>query len=327
MTRQLVSIVIRCCNEQEHIGRLLTGIFKQSISDVEVIVIDSGSTDQTISIASRFPVYIHEIRPNDFSFGSAINLGCSVANGDFMVLASAHVYPVYKDWLERLITPFSSSKIALVYGKQRGSETTKYSEHKIFKKWFPDESNFLQDHPFCNNANAAIRRSLWKKLPYDETLTGLEDIDWAKRVMQLGYKIVYEADAEVVHIHNESERHILNRYRREAIALKRIFPQERFSLWDFLRLYIGNTVSDYCHAWHDKVLRRNLKSISAFRLMQFWGTYCGYLQRGIVSRQLRQTFYYPNGWSRSGSETTRVKQNDRIEYVVTQEEGHVGTLH
>jgi glycosyltransferase involved in cell wall biosynthesis len=192
-----VSIIIRSYNGEEHIGRLLEGIFEQSIKNIEVIIVDSESTDKTLNIAKTFPVIVHEIEPDEFSFGSAINLGCQASNGEFFVMVSAHVYPIYKDWLGNLLSPFDDPKVGIVYGKQRGCETTKYSEHQIFAKWFPDESNFSQEHPFCNNANAAIRRKLWKRIPYDETLTGLEDIDWAKRVLKLVYKISYVAEAEV----------------------------------------------------------------------------------------------------------------------------------
>lgn len=309
------SIVIRCYNEEQHIGRLLSGILQQTVQDVEIIVVDSGSTDATVSIASRYPVKILTICPQDFSFGRSLNLGCEAANGDFIVIASAHVYPVCKDWLERLLAPFDDPDVALVYGKQRGNETTRYSEHQVFAKWFPEQSNLDQDHPFCNNANAAIRRSLWERLPYNEELTGLEDIDWAKRAMQLCYKIAYAAEAAVVHVHDETPGQIYNRYRREAIALKRILPQERFNLWDFVRLFPANVISDCYHAWHDGVLWRELREIITFRLMQFWGTYRGFTRRAPVSSQLKRTFYYPNHLSVATQEVESLASGRRIDYA------------
>lgn len=309
------SIVIRCYNEEQHIGRLLSGIMQQTVQDVEIILVDSGSTDATLSIAARYPVKILSIRPQEFSFGRSLNVGCQAATREFIVIASAHVYPVYEDWLEQLLAPFTDPKVALVYGKQRGNETTKYSEHQIFAKWFPDKSNLHQDHPFCNNANAAIRRSLWQQLPYDETLTGLEDIDWAKRVMGMGYKIVYTGDAEVMHVHNESPKRIYNRYRREAIALKRIFPEEQFTLWNFARLFTANVVSDCYHAWHDRALGRNFAGILGFRLMQFLGTYRGFTQRGPVTSRLKQTFYYPNSLRYPHFGTPKPKPKRRIQYA------------
>lgn len=319
----LCSVVIRCHNEEKHIGRLLSGILQQTIQDVEIIVVDSGSTDATVSISSHYPVKILHIRPEDFSFGRSLNVGCQAASGEFIVIASAHVYPVCHDWLERLLAPFSDTQVALVYGKQRGNDKTRYSEHQVFARWYPDESRQNQEHPFCNNANAAIRRSLWERLPYDETLTGLEDLDWARRAMELGYRIIYSADADIVHVHDETYVQIYNRYRREAIAMKRIFPHERFSLWDFVRLLNGNVLSDYRQALHDRVLPQNLGGIFSFRLMQFWGTYRGFARRSPVTDQLRQTFYYPKGWIRPRSEGSELEWRRHIDYSDIEKEGSV----
>jgi len=318
------SIIIRCYNEEEHIGRLLSGIMQQTVQDVEIIVVDSGSTDATLAIVSRYPVKIVSIRPEEFSFGRSLNVGCQAASGDFIVIASAHVYPVYKDWIEKLLAPFDDPQVALVYGKQRGNETTKYSEHQVFAKWFPEHSVPQQEYPFCNNANAAIRRSLWELLPYDETLTGLEDLDWAGRVMEKGYKIAYAAEAEIIHVHDETPKRIYNRYRREAIALKRIMPHEQFHWWDFIRLFTTNVASDYYHALHDRVLVRNSIAIPVFRLMQFWGTYQGFRQHGPVSSRLKHTFYYPRNMSRSKTTLANQKDRQHIDYGKPLKEKSVG---
>jgi rhamnosyltransferase len=319
------SIAIRCYNEERHIGRLLSGIMQQSLKDVEAIVVDSGSTDATLSIVSRYPVRVLHIEPDDFSFGRSLNLACQAASGEFIVVASAHVYPLYEDWLERLLAPFQDPKVALSYGKQSGSDTTKYSERQVFSRWFPAASNSNQDHPFCNNANAAIRREVWEQLPYDETLTGLEDLDWARRAMQMGCKIAYASDAEVVHVHDETPRETYNRYRREAIGLKRIFPEERFQFAEFVRLFLANAFSDYAQARRDGVLGHELIDIPRFRLMQFWGTYRGYAQRGPVTSQLRQTFYYPQARTLTspGSAGAGDSARRRVKYA-TNPEDHEG---
>ncbi len=299
----LFSIVIRAYNEEEHIGRLLSGILQQTLwnrplpggqPSGEIILVDSGSTDATVAIASHFPVKIVHIRPEEFTFGYSLNKGIEAAAGEFIVMASAHVYPVYMDWLEHMLAPFSDPKIALVYGKQRGMATTKFSEHQVFARWFPDQSVRRQTHPFCNNANAAIRRSLWQEHPYDETLTGLEDLAWGRWAIEKGYLIAYAAEAEIIHVHNEKPRQVYNRYRREAMAFKRVFPSEHFSLWDFFRLTTTNTLSDLWHAAQQRVFLENWRSVLWFRFLQFWGTYRGYRQANqSLTGRLRQTFYYP----------------------------------
>ncbi|HXF86591.1 MAG TPA: glycosyltransferase family A protein [Anaerolineales bacterium] len=286
------SIVIRAYNEEKHIGRLLEGIRHQTVKDVEIILVDSGSTDGTVAIAESFGARVVRIASAEFTFGRSLNFGVRAATRELIVIASAHVYPVYPDWLETLLRPFQDEKVALTYGKQRGPESAKFSERQIFHQWYPDVSNFDQPTAFCNNANAAIRKSLWEQHPYDETLTGLEDVAWGKWAKEQGYKIAYVAEAEVIHVHNETPRAVYNRYRREAMAFKRIYPESHFNIYDFLRLSTMNILSDLWHAARERVLWKNLVSIFWFRLMQFHGTRMGYRQSSLLTPQLRETFYY-----------------------------------
>jgi rhamnosyltransferase len=306
------SIVIRSYNEERHIGRLLTGILEQTIDDLEIILVDSGSTDATVAIASHFPIRIMNIKPEDFTFGYSLNAGCAMAKGEFIVISSAHVYPVYRDWLEKLLDPFSDSQIALVYGKQRGNSHTKFSEHQVFKVWFPSESVYRQSHPFCNNANAAIRRELWEDHPYNETLPALEDIEWATWAMNSGYHIAYSSEAEIIHVHNETPGDVFNRYRREAMAMKRIRPHEKFHWWDFTRLFVSNVLSDFWFALKESNLFTEFRGIIWFRLMQFWGTYRGFALAGPLTSQLRRTFYYPR--LRGISSTSDERSHEPIDY-------------
>lgn len=287
------SIVIRAFNEEKHIGKLLEGIFSQTLQDIEVILVDSGSFDRTIEIASNYPVVIVHINPQEFSFGRSLNLGIDKAKADLIVLASAHVYPVYPDWLEKLLEPFEDSRIALTYGKQRGMNTTQFSEHMIFSHWYPEYSNLNQEHPFCNNANAAIRKDLWRSHPYNESLPGLEDLAWARWLFDQGHHIAYVAEAEIIHVHNESWRGISNRYKREGMAFKAIYPQEQFGLIDFFKAFFTNVRLDLKTAINKKVFLKKWQQIIGFRWNQFLGTYQGYNQSGPLTWKLKQTFYYP----------------------------------
>jgi rhamnosyltransferase len=302
------SIVIRSYNEEQHIGRLLTGVLEQTIQDIEIILVDSGSSDATVSIASHFPVRILSIDPDEFTFGRSLNLGCAAAKGEFIIISSAHVYPLYKDWLVKLIEPFDDPQVALVYGKQRGNHMTRFSEHQIFATWFPNVSISRQTHPFCNNANAAIRRSLWETRPYNETLPALEDLEWAMWAMNNGYHIAYASEAEIIHVHNETPKDVFNRYRREGMSMKRIRPEERFHWWDFLRLCTSNILSDCWYAVKESSIRKEFVGILWFRFMQLWGTYRGFSLAGPLTSQLKRTFYYPRMSSLSSQETRRERK-------------------
>lgn len=299
MIRMTCSIIIRAFNEEAHLGKLLDGIQRQETAHaVEVILVDSGSTDRTVRIAESRGVRVVRIRPGEFSFGRALNLGCRHATGDVLLFASAHVYPVYTNWIDRMLAPFADPKVALTYGRQVGNDVSKFSEQQLFAKWFPAGSNPDQRIPFCNNANAAVRRSVWEELPYDETLTGLEDLHWASAALHRGHRIAYEADAIIVHVHEETPRKVFNRYYREAIAFKRIKPHARFGLFDFVWLALTNLLSDYTAAARTGQFWGNAFEITWFRVLQFWGTYQGYRFGGTLDRTLRERFYYPNEFIR-----------------------------
>lgn len=287
------SVIVRCYNEERHIGRLLEGILQQTVRDAEIIVVDSGSTDGTLGVVKKYPVTLVEIRKEDFSFGYSLNAGCRRARGDFLVLASAHVYPSSERWLENLLEPFSDPPVAVVYGKQRGDERTHFSEEQIFRTWYPDRSVRRQSHPFCNNANAAIRRADWEVHHYDESLTGLEDIAWAKAALARGRRIVYAADAEIIHVHEETARQIYRRYKREAMALKIILPESRLGLLALLHLSLKNIWADWMEARRQRVFWRHAADVVLFRCLQFWGTYRGFAQEGPLNRELRTRLYYP----------------------------------
>jgi rhamnosyltransferase len=289
----LVSIVVRSFNEEKHIDKLLKGICNQSYEKTEIILVDSGSTDKTLEIAKQYPVKIVSINPENFTFGYSLNMGCREARGEYLVIASAHVYPVYIDWLETLIEILEDNSVGLVYGKQRGDETSRYSERQLFKKWFPENADYNQLHSFCNNANAAIKKQHWLENNYDENLTGLEDIAWASYMQKKGLKIIYEPRAEVKHLHDETFDRIYNRYRREAIALRQIYSDQKFTFIDFILLCAGNIISDWFHALEEKHLSNYILEIVQFRFCQFWGTYNGQNKSNSLTDELKKKLYYP----------------------------------
>lgn len=292
--RPRVSIVIRCYNEVDHIGGVVKGVKDQSMTDVEVIAVDSGSTDGTLDLLVDQEVKLVHISKDQFSFGRSLNMGCAAARGELLVFLSAHCYPAERDWLSHLVAGFEDPGVAAVYGRQRGVDGSAFSEHQILKRWFPDESSDRQDTPFLNNANCAIRRSVWEEFPYDEDLPGLEDVAWANEVMAAGWAISYRADATVFHVHHETRTQTRNRYQREAITFQKVSPREHFNLIDFIRLSGRSISADWRAARAEGVLMRNWGDIVGFRVAQFWGTYQGFHTRWPASSDLKRRFYYPD---------------------------------
>jgi rhamnosyltransferase len=300
------SIIIRCLNEAKHLPRLLDSIARQTLQPLEVIIVDSGSTDQTVSIARSKGARVVSITPQDFSFGRALNLGCQTASGEILVIVSAHTYPCSDTWLADLARPFQEPAIALVYGGQTGDARSKFSEIQLFSQWFPEKSIDNQRHSFCNNANAAVRRSIWQTMPYDEQIPALEDIHWAKRGIERGLQISYRAEARIVHVHEESYRKVHERYRREGMAMRMIFPYERMTLAHACSLAFSAIRSDLHEARLAGRVAETLRSIFKFRLAQYFGTWRGLRWRGALTGDLRARLYYPKRYQLG----TRERQSD-----------------
>lgn len=289
------SIVIRTLNEQRWLPELLTAIANQRFDGAgfETVVVDSGSTDETLKIAERFGCRVVHIRKEDFTFGRSLNVGCDAAAGRFLVFVSGHCIPVGDRWLDALVRPLRDGQVEYVYGRQEGFGPTKYSELQLFKKYFPGESRVPQDDIFCNNANAALLKSAWLDHRFDESLTGLEDMELAKRLVATGKRIGYISEASVHHIHEESWRRVRTRYEREALALQRILPEVQVSIADCARYFVAGVLLDLRQAVRDRVFLDNAWPIVAFRAMQYWGTWRGNNEHRQLSIRRREAYFYP----------------------------------
>ena len=289
------SIVIRTYNEATHIGTLLRAIVDQDFSadDREIIIVDSGSTDGTLTIARGFPVRIVQINKEEFSFGRSLNKGCSAAAGQTLVFVSGHCIPVSGNWLKELIAPLGNDGVVYTYGGQLGNGNSFFSECQIFAKYFPGKSKIPQEGFYCSNANSALLRSVWESNPFDEELTGLEDMHLARKLVGQGRKIGYVAPAAVFHLHSETWSQIKRRFEREAIALQNIMPEVHLSFFDFVRYWFSSASLDLRTAAGNRVMLRNMKEIILYRFMQYWGAYRGNHLHRKLSKRRKEAYYYP----------------------------------
>jgi len=291
----LISIVIRTLNEARHLPALFAGIARQRTPDleVEVVVVDSGSTDGTKEIAAANNARIVTIQKSEFTFGRSLNMGCEAARGDILVFVSGHCIPCGENWLADLVAPIRDGVATYTYGRQVGNGDSKFSECQLFKKYFPESSRIPQEDFFVNNANSAIAKAAWERFRFDEALTGLEDMELGKRIMLHGHKLAYCADAAVYHLHEESWRQVKRRYEREAIALQKILPEVHLSFGDFIRFFLSSVLLDMGVAMQERRMRKVILEVVLFRFMQFWGAYRGNHVHRVLSREAKYRYFYP----------------------------------
>lgn len=197
----MISVVIRTKNEGRWIGRTLAALRQQDYPDFEIIVVDNESVDETVGLVKQFGCRLLTIAEKEFSHGRSINLGISAARGDLVAILSGHCIAMHDKWLRRLTLAFTDPHVAGVYGRQEPlPDTSDFDKRDLWTTFGLDRRVQIQDY-FFHNANSMIRREVWERVPFNEDLSGLEDRDWAKRVLELGYKVVYEPTASVYHFH------------------------------------------------------------------------------------------------------------------------------
>lgn len=194
-----VSIIIRTKNEGKWLSDCLEGIKNQNFKNYEIIVVDNNSDDETIKIAKKNNCKI--IKITKFIPGKAINKGINLAKGKYIVILSAHCIPFDENWLQELVKEIQKKNFAGVYGRQVPlSSSSNKSKRDLYITFGLDRKIQTLD-PFFHNANSIIKKNVWKKIPFDNFVTNIEDRIWASKVLKKKYKLCYSPKAIVYHYH------------------------------------------------------------------------------------------------------------------------------
>jgi len=228
-----ISVIIPVKNEALTIGACLERVFDQrNGSELEVVVIDSGSTDGTLEILKKFDIKLTQIPPHEFHHGRTRNLGASLASGHILVLLTADAVPSSSDWLSNLTAPLlTNTGIAASYGRQIPKDDASYTIKASLATIYPDEPMVkrLSDLPTTglrtyhfSNVCSAFLKEVWQEVRFPEDLGICEDVGIAKRILEKGYLIAYVPTAVVRHSHNYGVQETLRRYFDIGVAFRRM---------------------------------------------------------------------------------------------------------
>ncbi|UCD83570.1 MAG: glycosyltransferase family 2 protein [Deltaproteobacteria bacterium] len=223
MGNKRISIIIPTYNAGDDFKNVLKMIKQQRGSlSYELICVDSGSNDLTIEIARDFSARIFQIRKEDFNHGLTRNYGVSKAEGEYVVLMTQDALPQDGNWLMSLVRCLEENKIiAGAYSRQVPRNDCNPFIRERLRDWFAggevrriqgienlEELERLSPREkfklfAFDNVSSCIRKDIWKRFPFEKRDFG-EDLAWAKKVVERGYRIVFEPESVVIHSHNNS---------------------------------------------------------------------------------------------------------------------------
>jgi rhamnosyltransferase len=201
----------------------------------EVIVVDSGSTDGTREIAKSFPVRLEEIPAESFHHARTRNFAATLARGKILIFLSQDAIPASEVWLSTMVSNFDDPRVGAAYGRQLPKPESSlerqdaldaiYGDLRLVKD--PAHRNGMGYHFYhFSDVNAAIRRSVWEGARFPEDLRVFEDLGIAKRILDSGWKIVYEPKSAVYHSHSHTTVGLFKRYFDIGYTLKLL------QIWD-----------------------------------------------------------------------------------------------
>jgi glycosyltransferase involved in cell wall biosynthesis len=178
MDEENYSVVIRTFNSQSTIDKCISSIRSQALLPKEIIVVDSGSTDLTLDIASKAGSRIVKYPMKEaFNYSRSLNIGIKNTISPFVLVISSHVYLQDVSAAKLLLGELSANSCAI--GVYAVSLTYRSSQQKPSRVMITNET--FTGFNGLHNSCSMIRRTAWIKYPFSEGIWTAEDQEWAAR--------------------------------------------------------------------------------------------------------------------------------------------------
>lgn len=182
-----ISVIVRALNSARTLPACLESVRAQTLP-AEVVLVDSGSTDDTVALARSFGATIVTIPPGEFTYGRALNRGAEAAQGDVHVALSSHCVLPDPEWLSHVVANLSIPRVAATTGHSHDS-----SGNRLHGPLVVDASTRIVDPywSYSNHAGAWWARA-WREMQFREDLIACEDTEWSDRLRRAGYSIIHD---------------------------------------------------------------------------------------------------------------------------------------
>lgn len=252
------SVVIPTLNGGARWKLLVNSLEKQSYPPKRVIVLDSGSKDETLEVAAKSGFQIYKLDGSRFDHGGTRQIGIELCHESLIIFMTQDAVLYDEKSLENLVSAFRDPKVAVAYGRQIPHlDATPIAAHaRIYN--YPERSEIRSIESaakrgikaaFTSNSFCCYRKNALNQIGgFPKRIILGEDAYVAAKLLMSGWKIAYVAEAQVFHSHNYTiwqefqryfdigvfhsrERWILERFgRAEGEGLKYIFSEFSYLL-------------------------------------------------------------------------------------------------
>jgi GT2 family glycosyltransferase len=239
---QAISIILPVKNGAVQLHNLLPRLLNQRIRErLEIVAVDSGSTDESVQLLRDALARVISIDPGSFNHGCSRALAASHARGDIYVFIGQNTLPADDEWLANLVAPLATTHslaatcsrvlplpnadpLASKDGRNDPSGSPERSLRQI-TDW--DHYRSLSHHDLrllinFHTVSAAIRADVYRRIPFREVATIGEDIQWAREVLEAGFRIQHEPSSVVYHGHAFTLWELFERNVDDGIANRQI---------------------------------------------------------------------------------------------------------
>ncbi len=303
----MISIVIPVKNGGPDLRRCLEAIRAQRTDDeVEVVVVDSGSTDGSDALAESLGARVHRIAPEEFNHGATRNLGASLARGDVLVFTSQDAHAEGDEFLARLTAPLRDPEVAGAYGRQVAHHGAKPPEEFFLDYLYGPEprvqraasaAELSMETTLFSNVCSAIRRDVFARFPFADDIIMSEDQEWSRRVLLAGHAIVYEPRAVVRHSHDYTFAEAFRRFFDSGVSAERAYlPDDPGARRTLRRRALRYPLVETSWLWASGH-RRWIPYALAYQAMKFAGLALGTLHARLPRSWRRRLSASPGYWA------------------------------
>lgn len=267
MNQTSVTVIMRTKNSEDILPQTLKSLFSQQDVSFDLLAVDSGSTDNTLSILKEFPCRIIQIKAEDYFPGKVLNFAISQSSSPLIVFLNSDAVFLTPNALKCMISAFDDPAVLAAFGRQLARPDAELWVKRDYLASFPDSRNAPSWMPL-SLVFSAMRRSAWEKHPFYTSAWGSEDTEWGNWAKKSNLKISYLPDALVMHSHNYTFKQLYGRRFIEGEADAFIYHRSYAltnMLWDTIKAVVRDFLF-YIRSWH----LLSVWKIPILRFIYFW---------------------------------------------------------